>query len=344
MTMKIRMKPLVTIALGAALASLSVDAFSQPSPPTPVVTILTSGLEGSFGSTVGPGGALYVTESAAGRISRVDPVTGAVTTFATGLPPTIPAVGIGGAVDVAFVGSKAYVLVTLVGPDVGGDDVVGIYRVDGPTSVTPIADIGTFAINNPPETDFFVKSGVQYALEAYAGGFLVTDGHHNRVLQVTLDRHAGVELGSVSELIAFDNIVPTGFALSGNEVFMAEAGPVPHLPENGKAVSFGLHSLNVATVASGARLLVDVEFGRGRTLFGLSQGLFEEGKDPGSPALPNTGALMRANADGTFSPIVERLNLPTSLEIIGNTAYVITLTGQIWKIDGIAGPPFGAAK
>jgi hypothetical protein len=27
--------------------------------------------------------------------------------------------------------------------------------------------------------------------------------------------------------------------------------------------------------------------------------------------------------------------------MIGNTAYVVTLTGEIWKIDGIAGPPYG---
>ena len=344
MTMKIGTKQLLTIALGTVLGSLTVHAISQPARSAPVATLLTSGLEGSVGSTVGPGGALYVTEGAAGRISRVDPVTGAVTTFATGLPQTIPVIGLGGPVDVAFIGSKAYVLVTLVGTEFGTDDVAGIYRVDGPDSVTPIADIGTFAINNPPNGEFFVRSGVQYALEAYSGGFLVSDGHHNRVLRVTLDHHAGVESGEVSELIAFDNIVPTGFALSGNEVFMAEAGPVPHLPENGKAVSFGLHSLDVSPVASGARLLVDVEFGRGRTLFGLSQGLFPVGSDPGSPALPNTGALMRANADGKFTSIVDRLNLPTSLEIIGDTAYVITLTGEIWKIDGIAGPPYGSTK
>ena len=73
-----------------------------------------------------------MTEGAAGRVSRVDPRTGDITTFASGLPESV--VGIGGAIDVAFIGRTAYVLVTLVGPDVGGDpeDKVGIYRVDGP--------------------------------------------------------------------------------------------------------------------------------------------------------------------------------------------------------------------
>ncbi|HEU4897908.1 MAG TPA: hypothetical protein VFX88_10095, partial [Actinomycetota bacterium] len=113
---------------------------------------MVAGLEGGSGSTIGPDGALYVTESAAGRITRVNPRTGATTTYASGLPQLIPAVGFGGPVDVAFLGRAAYVLVTLVGPDVGGGDVVGIYRVDGPDRFSVVADIGQFSIDNPPAT------------------------------------------------------------------------------------------------------------------------------------------------------------------------------------------------
>ena len=296
--------------------------------------LLVTGLEGATGSTIGPGGALYVTEGAAGRISRVDPKTGDITTFASGLPKAI--IGIGGAIDVAFIGKTAYVLVTLVGPDVGGSDVVGIYRVDGPDSFTVVADIGAFSVDNPPDTPFFVPTGVQYALETYRGGFLVTDGHHNRVLRVTLD-------GEVTELIAFDNIVPTGLDVHGNTVYMAEAGPVPHLPQDGKVVSFEPKSLTATEVASGGRLLVDVEFGRGRTLYALAQGVWPLGNPAGSPALPNTGQLLEVN-DGTFTVVADGLNQPTSLEFIGNTAYVVTLTGEIWKIEGISGPPYGVSR
>jgi hypothetical protein len=341
--MKMMVKRVSAIAVAIASVTITAQAFSRTGQQPPTATLLLSGLEGAFGSTVGPGGALYVTESAAGIISRVDPVTGATTTFATGLPRTIPAVGIGGAVDIAFIGSRAYVLVTLVGPDVGGQDVVGIYRVDRTGHATPIADIGEFSIANPPAADFFIPSGVQYALEAYGDGLLVTDGHHNRVLKISLERHHGTERGRVSELIAFDNIVPTGLALSGHRVYMAEAGPVPHMPQDGKVVTFGSHARDVKAIASGARLLVDVEFGRGRTLFGLSQGEFLVGSPEGSPALPNTGALMREHK-GTFIPIVTGLNLPTSFEIIGTTAYVVSLAGEIWKIEGVACPPYGNSR
>jgi hypothetical protein len=297
-------------------------------------TELLTGLEGGSGSTPGPGGALYVTESAAGRISRVDPETGDITTFASGLPKSI--VGIGGTTDVAFIGGTAYALVTLVGPDVGGSDVVGIYRVDGPDSFTVVADIGAFALSNPPNTPFDIPTGVQYALETYRGGFLVTDGHHNRVLRVTRD-------GEVTEFIAFDNIVPTGLAVSGNTVYMAEAGPVPHEPEDGKVVSFRPKSPTATEVASGARLLVDVEFGRGRDIYALSQGVFGGGP-PGSPAQPNTGSLVKVNGNGTFTVVADGLDRPTSVEFIRNTAYVVTLSGGIWKIENVSGPPHGVSR
>ena len=332
-----RLRPLIGLVISflLVLSSGAAGALAKPA-ASPTSTVLVSGLDGADGSTIGPDGALYVTEGIAGRVSRVDPQSGAITTFASGLPQRLAGFGFGGPVDIAFVGSTAYVLVTVVGTDVGGNDVVGIYRVDGPNQFTVIADIGAFAIQNPPNTDFFIPTGVQYALETYRGGFLVTDGHHNRVLWVTRD-------GAISVVIAFDDIVPTGLALHGNTVYMAEAGPVPHMPEAGKVVSFDTKTPSVTTIASGAPLVVDVEFGRGQQLFALSQGDYSGG-EAGSPALPNTGALVRVNADGTFTTVVDGLDRPTSVEFIGNTAYVVGLSGEIVKIDNVSGPPYGVAR
>jgi sugar lactone lactonase YvrE len=314
---------LLLLALLASVLPSAATAAALSGDPT--AHRLVTGLQGGSGSTVGPDGALYVTEGVAGRVTRVDPRTGATTTYASGLPRRI--VGIGGPMDIAFLGRTAYVLVTLVGPDVGGSDVVGIYRVDGPASFTVVADIGAFSIANPPATSFDVPSGVQYALQPYRGGFLVTDGHHNRVLRVTRD-------GQVTVLRAFGNIVPTGLEVRGRTIYMAEAGPVPHLPEDGKVVAFRPRSTTVREVASGSPLLVDVEFGRGHRLYALSQGIFGGGP-AGAPALPNTGALVKVNRDGTFTVVIDGLNQPTSLEFIGKTAYVVTLGGEIWKIKGV---------
>jgi hypothetical protein len=327
--------PLKLLLLAAVAVGMTTSSTASAAPPAPAPTAtqLLTGLQGGAGSTVGPGGALYVTETAVGRISRVDPRTGEITTFASGLPQSV--IGIEGTADVAFIGGTAYALVSVVGPDVGGSDIVGIYRIDGPDSFTVIADIGAFALSNPPPFPVDIPSGVQFALETYRGGFLVTDGHHNRLYRVTRD-------GEVSQLVQFGNIVPTGLETHGNTIYMAEAGPVPHDPADGKVVSFRSKSPSAADVASGAPLLVDVESGRGRDLYALSQGDFSGGP-AGSPALPNTGSLVKVNRNGTFSVVYDGLDRPTSVEFIKNTAYVVTLTGEIWKIENPSGPPHGAS-
>ena len=205
-------------------------------------TLLVSGLEGSLGSTIGPDGALYVPEGTAGRISRIDVETGAVTTFASGLPKS--AVGVGaGAMDIAFLGETAYVLITLVNPEVGGNDIDGIYRVDGPNSFTVVANIGRWSVAHPPKPGFKVevKTGSTYAMDTYRGDLLVTDSHLNRVLRIKVAdcvNSPPPDDGNISEVIAFDDVVPTGLAISGHTIYMTEAGPLPHQPKDGKIVEF----------------------------------------------------------------------------------------------------------
>ena len=227
----------IVLLLAAALIAIITPSAASAPPPCegPTATRLVTGLEGASGSTIGPDGALYVTEGAIGTISRVDPQTGEKTPFASGLPPSI--IGIGGAIDVAFIDNIAYVLVTLVNdPLFPSSDVDGIYRVDGPNSFTVVADIGAFNLANPPTIQFpyFIATGLQYALQTYRGGFL---------------------------------------------------------------------------------------------------------SPPATPALPDTGSLVKVNGGGTFTVITDSLDQPTSLEFIGNTAYVVTLTGEIWKIDGVSCRP-----
>ena len=85
------------------------------------------------GSTVGPDGALYVTEGAAGRVSRVDPQTGDITTFASGLPMRVlrrHRRGDGRRVYRQDRVRPGHALSALTS---AASDVVGIYRVDGPT-------------------------------------------------------------------------------------------------------------------------------------------------------------------------------------------------------------------
>jgi hypothetical protein len=238
---------------------------------------------------------------------------------------------LGGAIDVAFVGTTMYVLVTLVGPDVNGNSVVGIYRRNGSGDFTVFADLGTWSIEHPPPTQFDVPSGVQFALQPVAGGFLVTDGHLNRILRVSSE-------GQVTQSIQFENIVPTGLAVTHGTIFLSQAGPIPHDPATGKVVSFPLNapSPHAHDVASGFSLLVDVEPGPDGALYALSQGDSPGNVPAASPAAPDSGELLLVNRSGSFSVLVDELDLPTSLDFVGNTAFVTTLNGEVWKITNVS--------
>jgi sugar lactone lactonase YvrE len=329
---------IVAIAVAAiAVSATPASAREAPGTAAPEVTTLaTFGSGLASGSTIGPDGALYVTDPNAGSLLRVDRRTGAVTTVADGLPPQV--LGVGGAMDVAFIGRTAYVLVTLVGGDIIdgphiGDAIVGVYRLGRDGQFTAIADIGAWSIDHPPATDHFITTGVQYALHRHGRGLLVTDGHHNRVLRVGLD-------GAIDELIAFDNIVPTGLETVGPVVVMAQAGPLPHSSEDGRIVAFGRRSDTAFELASGASLLVDVERGRGWDLYALSQGQWD-GVAEGSPAAPNTGRLLEVDRSGALVALVDSdgheivLDRPTSLEVVQNTAYIVNLTGTVVKIENL---------
>lgn len=334
------MKTSRTALFSAAAATLLLPvllvpgvASATPKNSSPTVSVLASGLQGTLGGTIGPDRALYVPEAITGEITRVDLKTGATSTFATGLPVRMSEDG-GGIMDVAFVGRTAYALVSLVDEHAfGGTSISGIYRIDDSDSSTVIADIGLWSFENPPETDFFVGSGVHYAMQPVRGGFLVSDGHHNRVLFVSMD-------GEISEAMTFDNVVPTGLAVSGRTAYVSEAGPKPHDPADGKVVSFPLRSESptVSTVASGYSLLVDVEFSRCGGLYALSQG-DSAGPDvpEGSPGLHDSGELLKVNHDGTLSVVAGALDWPTSVDFVKRTAYVVTLDGEVLKIENAVG-------
>jgi hypothetical protein len=328
---------LILLLSAVTLTSAAHDRFAEKSEPT----LLASGLMGTIGGAIGPDGALYVPEGALGTITRIDVSSGKTKTFASGLPPSL--IGLGGAIDVAFIGRTAYALVTLVSDPLfgGAPGLDGIYRMDRNGSPTLVADLGTFSFDNPPALgsldspppaglfNYFLQNGLQYALQPIDGGFLVSDGHLNRILRVDLH-------GNVSVLKSFGDVVPTGLAASAGRVYLAELGPVPHTPETGKVVSFRPgHPASTENVASGVSMVIDVEFGPRGKLYALSQGDFGGG-DPGAPATPNTGRLLRVNDNGTFTILASELNQPTSLHFVGDTALIVTLTGEVWEIRSVS--------
>jgi hypothetical protein len=331
----------IAAALATACVLPSADVRADtPSGTASVVTVLNDTALGGLGSgsAIGPDGSLYVTNGTDGTLVRVNPKTGSETVVGSGLPPEIVEVGAGGAMDVAFIGRRAYVLVTLAGSDWGGNAAMGIYRLKRDGTFSLFADLGTWSAEHPPEDpDWFAPQGVQYSLDVWRHGFVVTDAHLGRLIRVD-------SRGHVSELLAFPTTdsVPTGLEVADGKVFVVTAGPIPHLPSdsairavrrNGSTQVVGEWA---ADYAGNRGLIVDVEQGHCHRLYGLLQGHWDLEPLPeneGFPAAPNTGEIVAVRGDGTFTTVVSGLNQPTSLEVVGRVAFVVTYPGTILRID-----------
>ena len=61
----------------------------------------------------------------------------------------------------------------------------------------------------------------------------------------------------------------------------------------------------------------------------------------GSPAFPNTGRLVIVAHDGNLTPVVDGrgqelvLDRPTSMEFVGDTAYVVSVVGDVYRVDNL---------
>jgi hypothetical protein len=83
MTIQMR-RLLVTAALGVLTVILAASAAARPGGPGQPELLTTLAGGAASGSAIGPGGALYVPQPAAGEIWRIDPESGAKTLYASG--------------------------------------------------------------------------------------------------------------------------------------------------------------------------------------------------------------------------------------------------------------------
>jgi len=323
-------------------------------PPSPSAgTMLVDGLLQPRGTVVGPDGLIYIAEAGSGgdtefvtddgvtlhngftgRISAVDPDTGERTTVAGELPSSATEEGEAiGPADVAFLGDQLYLLLTHGGEAWGFPDTpTGIYEVNDDGSIDLVADIYEFNVDNPVEA---VTSGAQqdvevggnpYSMMTRGGNFYVVDGNHNRLMEITPD-------GDITEVVEFpDHPVSTGIdAGSTGPFYVAYLGQGPFLPEAGKVVQVSTTG-TITEVASGVPMLTDVEIGPSNVVYALS---FADGFAPG------TGSIVKV-AGTSFTPVVAGLTFATSMEFIGDTAYVLNDginalgTGQLWEIENIS--------
>lgn len=339
------------LAVGA-LAFGSLHAAAQEGgPPATAGTVIAHGIQSSTGATIGPDGALYVVDGGrggdmkvttpdgdgyfglTGSIVRVDPKTGAVTTYKTGFPSGAESAGTPGfgLADVTFMGGQAYGLLT------GGFNYLpgleaypnGIYTIDSDGKLVVVANISKFNDDNPVAFDDATPGGNPFGITTRDGDFYVTDGNYNRVLKIT-------PAGKISIVASFDNVVTTGIATRDTgPMYITEFGGFPFAPASGKVIQLGIPTGTETEIASGYSHLISVAFGPDGKLYTLSMG---DQADPesGDEAVPFTGKILRVNGDGTLTPVVDGLMLATSLDFSGDTAYVTSLIGDVYQINGFS--------
>ena len=246
------------VALAAMIVPLAASA-ARPgaSPGAPQLLASLAGGAAS-GSAIGPGGALYVPQPATGEIWRIDPRSGAKTLYASGLPTR-------------FRGFRSAVSWTSRSRDRRRTRLsASSGQRSRPTSSHVIRGSGSTASTGRRARPSSQTSAVRMREPAAAD--LPDRGSDRRAVRARavprwLPRHRRApQPGSLRDARrqrvrdpAVRGRRPDRAGRLGQHGLPGRGGPVPHLPQNGKVVSFRPGASTTTDVAAGARLAVDVE-------------------------------------------------------------------------------------
>jgi hypothetical protein len=360
------MRSFVTVSLLTAFLGLvsAAVAVAQPTAPAlpPNATAVASGLVNPRGFTFAPDGALVVAEAGStppgfesphgpptpmfrpgttttGRVSRVDLATGERTSLAEGLPSAAGSFGDTlGPVDVAYLGTDLYVLIS-AGPVHGWPNYPsGVYKVNADGTVRPVANLDAFNAKNPtalvPPDD---EISNPFGMIAGDGALWITDGNRNQVYKVTTE---GV-VSRVADLSAGHPITTGITAAPGGGLLTVELTAVPYVKGSGRVLKIGQDG-QVETITRTTSVATGVAVAGDGTVY-----VVEHSASLGQPPFiaPGTGRVARLGGDGQLTSVAEGLTFPTHARIgPDGSLYVANFSvggdggeGQILRLDVGAG-------
>jgi hypothetical protein len=334
------LKHLTFATIGATVAALGLSNTALAA----TFKIIASDLDNPRGLTIGPNGALYVTEAgrggagpcipsptnpnasvcygATGALTRIENAT--VTRVVTGLPSLAAPDGseATGAHDVAFdVTGQPYVLIglgsnpaarsTLGVPEFG--QLLKINALNGGSDWTAIADVAAFEQTENPDGGGVDSNPYSFVIQDNTA--YVADAGANALLKANLD-NGEVDLASVFESRLVTNpfggpnipmqSVPNSVASSSdNTLYVGELTGFP-FPVDGARV-YRVANGVPGIFAGGFTNIIDLDFDVNGNLYVL------EYATNGLLSGDLTGALTRLNTDGTRTTLLkEGLFAPTS--------------------------------
>lgn len=317
---------------------------------SPQIEVVARGLNQPRGLALDATGNLYVAE--AGVVDPTDDSTispqinhssrvlhiaqdGTITPVVEGLPFTNYIVaGDIGAADVALLDGD---LIILTGE--GYDDALSrmVLRVDADGAPQPIASIRAFVEFITP-MDSMMGAGASHAANPFAmivapngETVYITDGASGRILQMTGD-------GVLSLWGEWPNTPPlTGlaFGTDGN-LYAAMLSALPFQAGNG-AVLRAAQDGELTVAVPDLTMAVDVAFDAAGRMYVLE---ISSGPTPTQLYAPNSGRLLRVEADGAQTVLLDELNYPTAmifspqgdLYLSMNGAFDTSGEGEIWKV------------
>ena len=315
--------------------------------PTPTVTIYATGLNNPRGLHFGPDGMLYVAEagvgggdSTAGQCDQVVPPIGPYTGSPTGsrisriengVPVTVndhfasdqtsALTGhlVSGVADIGWIGGQLYALTAGGGCSHGVlGHPNGIYRVEGNTTPTLVANLSAFYMSHPvahPEADDFEPDGTPYSMIASGGSFYVVEPNHGELDRVS----TGGSISRVADISATQgHIVPTSIAQHG-VFYIGNLNTFPIVPGSSKILQVTPGG-QVHTVATGLTTVLGVAFDSRARMYVL-----ENTVTAGEPS-PGEGVIVRFTGSKRET-LVTGLSLPTAMTFGPDGALYVSNVG-----------------
>lgn len=318
----------VGVSVALATAGMSAPAMAQEGSDEGGITTIAAGLSNPRGFDWAPDGSLYLAQAGwggdnhvalmdgftvdNGLTSSVGMVTdGCVTPAATGVPSVYwhEAGWIWGAMDVAFLGDQAYVLLSGSGPAwYSPANRSGVYRLEGDGSLTLVGDVSTWSRANlpteiPPD---FTPDGSLFDLEAANDSLLLTEAVGGQLVRVTPD-------GTTTTVVdmSVGHLVPTGIALDAEgNAFVGHLTAAPYVDGASKVVKVAPDG-TVADHWTGLTVVTDVALGPDGVLYATEMATGNSGEDYGLPA--GSGRIVRQTGPDSSEAVVTDLAYPVQI-------------------------------
>jgi sugar lactone lactonase YvrE len=311
-----------------AAAGSSTHVIAQGGTPDDTITTIASGLTNPRGFGWGPDGALYLAQAGWGGDNHVAAIEGftvdngltssvatvaqgCATPLAVGLPSVlwVEAGWVWGAMDVAFLGDDAYVLLSGAGPGwFSPTSFSGVYRINDNGTMTLVGDISTWLPQNPPaEIPFdYSPDGSLFDLEAAGDALLLSEAVGGQLLRVTPD--GGIT--SVADL-SVGHLVPTGIAVDDDgNAYVGHETAAPYVDGGSKVVKVTPDG-TVSDHWTGLTVVTDVAMGPDGTLYATEMATGFSGETAEMPA--DSGRIVRQTGPDSFEPVVTELPYPVNI-------------------------------